>query len=686
MDVDLPIPVQLKLAMFMSRFMLSVFSLGAMLIGIALVGYIIWKLRKTYPQLFLVNHSEPFEQYMQAYIVKVGELIAGIQSPAAPANARNQTYWKFLAMFEPEIKSPGGFLTRPNLALIRKSGYMGEQFRFGTLESNDDFENPKKIREFKGIYDELIKYKTSIRTAAEDIKRRYRNDFFTETQPCPAKKPAQEARMERRILELDLLLNDYWKSIRNMYDTRKVPGGLTLQFNIFRLYLWPLMKYFGTRIKEIWTVWEEPLDAMYRMLNNGWQALGNIIMNLPRTIVRKMTQRSDFENAPVMEKFAQLDMIKPDVIEEFGFLKGLLKIPKALAVLPIQIPKFVNVILMLPEIIMAVIFLITNPIKLIGLLIGLVFSFALIVAYMILDIFVQILLPVFTLWFVTVSKGVQTVVWLVIMAFMIVVYAVLWSLDLITGGIVTALLRCENLPNAWHRQPGFAFGNIYKRIFLCHYPCGFRYLPKGLLCHRLDPSQPSFCPQQILFEWITDPGANKNLKPWFFSDLKNDFRYALKLESNKKLALLNQLRRRAKFLKSCSKAYAGQHAMLKHFCHHVDTLFTSDGTDPKAHAKEQAKVKALCGQIFCSDYSSGDRKTTGCCQDFQDPPPDPEPSKLPIVQNTLSLMTVLFIVLIVFFVLLALPINVIDQRSKDIIARATKNLKALTGRIKLPKT
>jgi hypothetical protein len=83
------------------------------------------------------------------------------------------------------------------------------------------------------------------------------------------------------------------------------------------------------------------------------------------------------------------------------------------------------------------------------------------------------------------------------------------------GGLIMALLRCENLPNKWYKYSSYAYDNaFYRSPLMCNYRCPDRFMPVTIavfnMCQRLESIVPDYCPHQNLFriykgETLTTP-------------------------------------------------------------------------------------------------------------------------------------------------------------------------------------
>jgi len=299
------------------------------------------------------------------------------------------------------------------------------------------------------------------------------------------------------VYELDLMLNYYLYDIKLGYETRK--SGFKLNFVVLRYFLWPYIQWtFVVKIyTQIWgtfgTRFVQKLKTEFGSTIEWWNTIPAMLTKLPQSFAGGEGFESHTD--PKYKYFALVDKIfgKKDTVEHFGFLKGL-----------ISIGEFFKGIL---DAVTSLMFAITNPIKFLMMLIGFVMSIILIIAYSILTVFfVQYILgAVWTLIVVIIPAIFMTTLYAVLIVPIGAWFIIVWLLDLITGGLMMALYRCENNPDKWYKYPAYANGNSYQRVLFCTYRCAENYEPWSFLgilnfCSRIPKMKPAYCPQQNIFK------------------------------------------------------------------------------------------------------------------------------------------------------------------------------------------
>lgn len=177
----------------------------------------------------------------------------------------------------------------------------------------------------------------------------------------------------------------------------------------------------------------------------------------------------------------------------------------------------------------------------------------------------------------------------------LVFFLFLWIINMVTGGTLYFLLRCENEPGAWYKQPGFEVGNVYRRSLFCTMPCsgGWKRVFGGI-CVRKQKSCPAFCPQQQIYGYFADAATRGKYRPWIFGMYAPDMSFYTKDALEKRALLLKGLEAKKEFLGECSFGIKEYDFVTQHVCTNIDQLGVSD--------EVAVKLQALCKQAFC-DYS-----------------------------------------------------------------------------------
>ena len=321
------------------------------------------------------------------------------------------------------------------------------------------------------------------------------------------------------VYELDLMLNYYLYDIRIGYETRK--SGYRFNVVIWTYFWWPYAQWlFVIKIgKQTWGKFPKNFtNAVFSFLE-WWVSLPEALAKLPMTLAGEGFQQPKDSNYPfynyinnITEPFIPkhiASQMKPDLVEHFGFLKGLL-----------SIGTFFMAIL---DVAMALVFMITEPLKFIMMLIGFVVALALMVVYILLTVFGlhYVFGGIWAVWTVLMAALFFTIVYTCMILPMSLFYLILWVLDMALGGLVMALMRCENIPDKWYKYSAYAYNNFFQRSITCAYRCADRYEPDNFfvfsLCKRVESIKPTFCPHQNLFkiykgENLTHPVSFKDFE------------------------------------------------------------------------------------------------------------------------------------------------------------------------------
>ena len=200
---------------------------------------------------------------------------------------------------------------------------------------------------------------------------------------------------------------------------------------------------------------------------------------------------------------------------------------------------------------------------------------------------------------------VWTIVEVVFVILLLLAFVVIWLADLLTGGMVVKLLRCENLPDEWETRGNYAAGNKALRVFgtTCCYPCAPRYRPFGPTCYRTPNHIPDYCPQQQIMRTLRTgkPFQNPLLHgPYIFDHYpatiagRSAFR-ALRREQ-KEARILSAFSDARGFWTDCYMELSRFDYVNRHVCANIDRL-----PDGRYSAASKDKLRSLCTQVYC-DY------------------------------------------------------------------------------------
>lgn len=397
---------------------------------------------------------------------------------------------------------------------------------------------------------------------------------------------------------LYIYTNVYYDTIKSIHNHRR--------FGFFNLLIMLLVPYYETLIQEnVVKKWKalfnkQGLNRDYKEFQKSWMKIGTMLKNIPKRLATEEIQdepkpsrtstgrrgRERFEN----DEDTHIEEDEEDVIEGFGFIKGLLSIGDFFMAI-------LNVAKGLAKLVSRPMEMITYLIKMIfGLFIGLI----LIIVYTLLTIppFIYIIYGIYFFIFNIVMMSIFSMFWIGLFALFSLLGCVIWTIDLMLSSMtgfkshsfLVWFVRCENLPDMWYTRANFVDGNRYARGFLCQSPCASRFLPNGLYCQRMNDQQPSYCPQAQVYRIYK--GLSLKPDPIDMNEFKPSVSFYMKSKEDKEEELRKFFQKRQAYLTKCSQANEPYEGLIKGICGNFDTVKIKD----KALREELA---TLCHQIYC---------------------------------------------------------------------------------------
>lgn len=611
------------------KFIVYLLVLAFLILIIAAIAYAIYRsIRYRYVRPFIPGHSEPFIAYMDTHIEFVnshlvtlrnyfrnhsdGGKLKGIVSQIdteglirddletfGPLDLPfHHIYFAFRKSTKPDSE---GIFIKMSLNMIRKfypSDMLPDDVPIYNISGTEITEEASK----------LIKKKTKplheLRKYFEELDCTFRGFNFSNDKCkssdfrwCKCKKEFPDAlsdpNAEMARLHLMLLMYKYTKQIDRGYNLRK-SGGIG-NFTVFNIYMSDYAQY--VFVETIGGSWKRLVED-FKKEGAAWigfftsPSTRSFMMNLP---IKLGGGSEGFTNDTTL---FNLSFAYDDTEEHFiGVLKSIGKVFVDLGKL---IPKLFKLITSMVNVI-------TKPLEFITRLIGWILGVILLCIYILLVIVSPLFIGVAAVW-VALRKTLLTIIYTFLFVVIATIYIILWILDFATNGFILSLLRCENLPNAWHERAGWAFGSYFKRQFFCHYPCHYRYVPDGGYCKRLDKLQPSFCPQQLAFNaYISKlrgdqdhPSYSKGPSVYMFEPPLN---YSTMRPNTKASILSKFFTDRMSFKKECNNKLVEYDFIIRYLCKNMDTILGNDSYFDKE------KLKAVCKSCYCGHYfKDGDCK------------------------------------------------------------------------------
>ena len=403
---------------------------------------------------------------------------------------------------------------------------------------------------------------------------------------------------------MDLYLNQYQSHHRkyNRDTIKSIYRAKYMNQWDFFMYLWKpywedfilnkiLMFFYRIFTKAYW-------ENVYMVKYYGWWlALGNTIMNIPRSIAQGIANRLKQQK----EKFVPQSF----VIEGFlGKIFGPI----------IAVGKFfmslLTVVLVFVKLIMN---FVKDPfgtlISIFTLIIGTLFSIILVIIYAILSIpgiNMIVFIPYF--FFTEVMKFVIfSIIYIALFALVTVMVLVLTFINIVSGGALKKFSQCQNSPGAWYRTPNYHRGNKFERSIMCAAPCPLNYRPDqstGTMCMKLPNGMPNYCPKAEVMRIYT--GFNRGDRKYTWPDYKTrgNVKYESQLPINREKTLLTHFKKGEEFFGTCVEPMSKYDPAPRAICANIDVLREK----PDAYGLTQRDVRRLervCNQSYCNARSGG---------------------------------------------------------------------------------
>ena len=562
-------------------FVNSVFVL--ILVGIMLlVCYVIYLIYTyAYPRLGIIGHTSPFEAYMDTHITDMFSTLGRLQSEDKCPFQKEIT--DFLTAIDIEPNKPELsidlypdpyfiFAFYDDLTKIADCNCNYNRLSLMTIFVN--YDNPKISRYFEKGSGQTIDTKK-----IQNLVNAFKTFVILQNVVKNAVKPYIKnttyesdlgtARYKIELFTLNLLINEYLNDIKKSYTFRK-SGGIA-NFTIYEIFMEDYIHYvFIETIPNIWkNFFKDLVDDATQF--SHWFTGRNAqtwVMKLPL----KIAGMDHFVQDPQIEHFGFPNPFAP-LIAIGKVFTSLLGVAKGLGMI------------------------VANPLNFLKLLIGLILGFIIFAIYTLLCVVVFLIAYPVAFCFMIPYKMYITVYWTSMFLTMSIVYTVLWILDFATGGLIMRMMRCENLPDAWYNQPGFAKDNKYQRVFLCQTPCRNRYTPSGGLCEKMNQSEPSFCPQQTLYQTYRDQTFALMQTPLTYA-YKPGMKYYSMSKDDRKDVWDDMYSGYSDFSKQCGKGMQQYDHISKAVCNY----YMFDEEYKKTNPTNFEKIKNVCKNAYCDMF------------------------------------------------------------------------------------
>lgn len=565
----------------------------------------------TYPRFFTFGHTEgKFDGFLDNYVIQLSNYIIGIQDEVPEAKAFIETYKTIC----PEAEQ---FETDTQKAKINNVTYLP---MYILLFFYKDMRR-KSISNFKNVFDifknkvnsDALKYIKTLYDPSyktfyqldEGAKTTYSNLYSSfsdlrqaiynkgksiRTELSNASKD-NVTKAEVDILILDIMLNVYidgrrcvgnscgndtdlyypdkLNTIERMSIMRMSGGGIGKNWAIVGLYITDYADYIiKEKLVETWQHfvkdfmrWQEKLFGIFTS-----PAIGATIMMLPATFAGGTAE--GFKN-PYSE-----DLQEPFIDKIVKYCVSFVKLLETIA----------NIV--------------ANPFKFILFLIGIVIAAILMILWL---LFVLIAYPLTWLWAFIGRLFFNlyfTIILISVLLLYIIVYGLLGVIDMVTGGLLMKLLRCENLPDAWSKTPNWGRHNRYTRTFFCSSKCRERFFPSGIFCTKQPKEEPTFAPQQVIFQtWANKDYITSIKKKIFYSYRPGRSYFTSMSDDDRKDKWQEVYDNQTAYMSDQRGAFNIVDPMIRAMC----IYYTDSNIESGLSDGAKAKMKNLCVSCYCGD-------------------------------------------------------------------------------------
>jgi hypothetical protein len=208
----------------------------------------------------------------------------------------------------------------------------------------------------------------------------------------------------------------------------------------------------------------------------------------------------------------------------------------------------------------------------------------------------------------------RTVIELLLIFLGFIAYVCLWMLDTWFGGAVSAVMQCDNLPDAWTTQPGFAYGNLYTRFgLMCMVPCTRRFASAGYgcCCKRTPRYQPDLCPQQIIYGIAHGLGSPDM---YVLDRYMPDIRFSHKPLNERQAEVVKAFKVKMRWYQRCYAALDRYDYLNEHVCAMLPQLTKH----LKLSVEDAKRMGVLCRECYCEHKRNKAKTGSGNASLFMD--------------------------------------------------------------------
>ena len=445
------------------------------------------------------------------------------------------------------------------------------------------------------VFEPAEQLRAALQTASEGFRLPDVNDAL----PRRAWYTPAACRLIGDLHMLHIMLNVYFVAkpdtnsddIYFMYQTRK--SGMPMA--LWTLYYWPYVRnIFVHRIPNTWKKFPVRITQYITSGLNTWATFGMELGLLPcKMAYQDPTERAS--RCKLRDGFQNgHGGSGGETIEAFSIFKALGSIVdfvKNLAAVGVALFNFMKKFPSDPfGSIIGIVMLI------VGTIIGAMFMIWFILLTVLGIAFVVIFVIAFVLAFGW--SLLSTIVKVLTAVLIAIPYLILWIADMMLGGVVMRLMRCENLPSSWEQMPAAENGNAYRRFggLLCIAPCPKGYHNSGPFCTKDPHYLPGACAQaQIFRAFRGKPLATPEAMPRYTPN--RAFKH-MAINSRQR-ELLAAWERKSDYMYACNLHCAPYDFVSRHVCASIDKY--------KMDETLRAKVRGLCAEAYCT-YGEVEKK------------------------------------------------------------------------------
>lgn len=410
----------------------------------------------------------------------------------------------------------------------------------------------------------------------------------------------------------------YRSNVTRMYMTRR--GNLP--FAMWTVYYWPFVRdIYEHRIPEAWVKIPFRYVDYLKSILTWWDGVGAWAGNIPCTMAHSDPQERLRKCKSIMEKFSGfaekvplLAIAKKDkkdeqpektdananvkeglseVIEGISIgraLSSIVSLVRNISFIGVAMKRFAGAFNKDPF---------GAVIQIIGYILGMILGLILTLLITLLTVLGIIFVVAHVIsTFMTFTLALLFTIFQILISVLIAIpYLVLWLIDLCTNGLITSLLRCENLPDDWASMPSGVDGNGYNKQpdgLICKMPCFSRYTPYGGLCYRKDGHMPDLCPQQQIAQ-IFVGRDDVSGSPWSLDKYKPAPQFLRKSMGGKISSLVDVYRDKVSWYQKCFDKLGGYEYATDYVCSDVARF----GKIRNLSQNVAEKLAVLCQECNC---------------------------------------------------------------------------------------